>query len=226
MSESYWIETLGRPKMRLIAKTRRNLLKNGMTLANSPESADLVVYTCAFIEDARKESVDTIYQLNSVRNPDSELVVTGCLAERYGPSLEEALGDDVNSVAGFESPSLYQESKTLQNLIYSIFLSSSSNRPWGYVKVAEGCDEFVDFVHPPRGPQRSRSVNAILAEIESMELSEVVLIAQDLASYGRDLNKTANMQQLYEEVSKVVEGSGCSIYILKLKRKFNRSNRV
>ena len=72
--------------------------------------------------------------------------------------------------------------------------------------MAEGATGFADLLYPSfRGPQRSRSVNTILAEIESMELSEVVLIAQDLASYGRDLNETANMQKLYEEVSKVVK---------------------
>ena len=66
MSESYWIETLGCPKNEVDSeKLEGTLQKNGMTLANSPESADLVVVnTCAFIEDARKESVDTIYQLN------------------------------------------------------------------------------------------------------------------------------------------------------------------
>ena len=209
MSESYWIETLGCPKNEVDSeKLEGTLLKNGMTLANSPESADLVVVnTCAFIEDARKESVDTIYQLNSVRNPDSELVVTGCLAERYGSSLEEALGNDVNSVAGFGVPVTLSKKQNTSEFDLLNLPRPSSNRPWGYVKVAEGCDRICGFCSIPsfRGPQRSRSVNAILSEIESMELSEVVLIAQDLASYGRDLNETANMQQLYEEVSKVVE---------------------
>ena len=209
MSESYWIETLGCPKNEVDSeKLEGTLLKNGMTLANSPESADLVVVnTCAFIEDARKESVDTIYQLNSVRNPDSELVVTGCLAERYGSSLEEALGNDVNSVAGFGVPVTLSKKKNTSEFDLLNLPRPSSNRPWGYVKVAEGCDRICGFCSIPsfRGPQRSRSIKAILAEIESMELSEVVLIAQDLASYGRDLNETPNMQELHQQVSKVVD---------------------
>ena len=209
MSESYWIETLGCPKNEVDSeKLEGTLLNDGMTLADSPELADLVVVnTCAFIEDARKESVDTIYQLNSVRNPNSELVVTGCLAERYGSSLEEALGNDVNSVAGFGVPVTLSQKQNTSEFDLLNLPRPSSNRPWGYVKVAEGCDRICGFCSIPsfRGPQRSRSVNDILAEIKSMELSEVVLIAQDLASYGRDLNETANMQQLYEEVSKVVK---------------------
>tara|TARA_B100001113_G_scaffold352032_1_gene352443 strand:+ start:764 stop:1996 length:1233 start_codon:yes stop_codon:yes gene_type:complete len=209
MSESYWIETLGCPKNEVDSeKLEGTLLNGGMTLADSPELADLVVVnTCAFIEDARKESVDTIYQLNSVRNPDSELVVTGCLAERYGSSLEEALGNDVNSVAGFGVPVTLTKKQNTSEFDLLNLPRPASNRPWGYVKVAEGCDRICGFCSIPsfRGPQRSRSVSAILAEIESMDLSEVVLIAQDLASYGRDLNETANMQELYEQVSKVVK---------------------
>tara|TARA_B100001769_G_scaffold273359_1_gene269379 strand:- start:454 stop:1686 length:1233 start_codon:yes stop_codon:yes gene_type:complete len=209
MRESYWIETLGCPKNEVDSeKLEGTLLNDGMTLADSPELADLVVVnTCAFIEDARKESVDTIYQLNSVRNPNSELVVTGCLAERYGSSLEEALGNDVNSVAGFGVPVTLSKKQNTSEFDLLNLPRPTSNRPWGYVKVAEGCDRICGFCSIPsfRGPQRSRSLNAVLAEIESMELSEVVLIAQDLASYGRDLNETANMQELYEQVSKVVK---------------------
>ncbi len=207
MSESYWIETLGCPKNEVDSeKLEGTLLNDGMTLADSPELADLVVVnTCAFIEDARKESVDTIYQLNSVRNPNSELVVTGCLAERYGTSLEEALGNDVNSVAGFGVPVTLSKKQNTPEFDLLNLPRPSSNKPWGYVKVAEGCDRICGFCSIPsfRGPQQSRSVNAVLAEIESMELSEVVLIAQDLASYGRDLDETTNMQQLYQQVSKV-----------------------
>jgi ribosomal protein S12 methylthiotransferase len=63
-----------------------------------------------------------------------------------------------------------------------------SNSPWAYVKIAEGCDRSCGFCAIPsfRGPQRSRSVTSILDEIEALSVSEVVLIAQDLASYGKD----------------------------------------
>ena len=209
MSERYWIETLGCPKNEVDSeKLEGTLLNDGMILADSPESADLVVVnTCAFIEDARKESIDTIYQLNNVRNPNSELVVTGCLAERYGSSLEEALGDDVNSVAGFGVPVSLSKKPSAPEFDLLNLPRPSSKRPWGYVKVAEGCDRICGFCSIPsfRGPQRSRSVNSILSEIETMELSEVVLVAQDLASYGKDLEGTADMLQLYEQASKVVK---------------------
>lgn len=208
MSERYWIETLGCPKNEVDSeKLEGTLLKDGMTLADSPESADLVVInTCAFIEDARKESIDTIYQLNNVRNANSELVVTGCLAERYGPTLKEALGDDVNSVLGFGVPVSLSQKPTAPKFDLLNLPRPTSNSPWGYVKVAEGCDRICGFCSIPsfRGPQRSRSIDSILSEIESMELSEVVLVAQDLASYGKDQKQKANMIHLYQEVSKAV----------------------
>ena len=75
-----------------------------MVAADRPEDADLVVVnTCAFIEPARKESVDTILALDDVRRPGARLVVTGCMAERYGAELAEAL-PEVDAVAGFGVP--------------------------------------------------------------------------------------------------------------------------
>ena len=209
MSERYWIETLGCPKNEVDSeKLEGTLLRDGMTLADSPESADLVVInTCAFIEDARKESIDTIYQLNNVRNDKSELVVTGCLAERYGSTLKEALGDDVNSVLGFGVPVSLSRKPTAPEFDLLNLPRPTPSSPWGYVKVAEGCDRICGFCSIPsfRGPQRSRSIDSILSEVESMELSEVVLVAQDLASYGKDQKQKAGMIHLYQEVSKAVE---------------------
>ncbi len=71
---------------------------------HSPEAADLVVVnTCAFIEDAREESVNTILALTEVKAPGAEVVVTGCMAERYGNELAAAL-PEVNHVSGFGTP--------------------------------------------------------------------------------------------------------------------------
>jgi len=67
----------------------------------------------------------------------------------------------------------------------------AAERPWAYVKVAEGCDRACGFCAIPsfRGKQRSRSPEAILAEVDALGVQEVVLVAQDLASYGRDLGR-------------------------------------
>ena len=102
MAERYWIETLGCPKNQVDSdKLVGTLAGEGLEAAESPEAADLVVVnTCAFIEAARQESIDTILALSDARRAGARLVVTGCMAERYGDELAEAL-PEVDLVAPF-----------------------------------------------------------------------------------------------------------------------------
>ena len=105
MAERYWIETLGCPKNQVDSdKLVGTLTGDGFEAADSPEEADLVVVnTCAFIEAARRESIDTVLSLADARHPGARLVVTGCLAERYGGELARAL-PEVDLVAPFGTP--------------------------------------------------------------------------------------------------------------------------
>jgi ribosomal protein S12 methylthiotransferase len=164
-----------------------------MTATDDAALADLVVVnTCAFIEEARQESIDTILALDEQRKGGARLVVTGCMAERYGAELAEAL-PEVDQVAGFGVPvnlttkkSIPVGSVPMLDLLNLPRPKSAS--PWAYVKIAEGCDRSCGFCAIPsfRGPQRSRDVASILAEVEQLEAQEIVLVAQDLASYGKD----------------------------------------
>ena len=191
MTESFWIETLGCPKNEVDSdKLVGTMLADGLVPAESPELADVVVVnTCAFVEQARQESIDTILGLDSVRAPGARLVVTGCMAERYGEELSEAL-PEIDSVAGFGVPVTL--GSTRGSIAPSFDLLNlprpKSSSPWAYVKVAEGFDRACGFCAIPtfRGKQRSRSVIDILAEVDALEAREIVLVAQDLAAYGRD----------------------------------------
>ena len=102
---TFWVETLGCPKNQVDSdKLVGKLVADGLTAADTAEAADLVVVnTCAFVEEARQESIDTILGLEELRQDGSELVVTGCLAERYGPDLADAL-PEVDRVSGFGVP--------------------------------------------------------------------------------------------------------------------------
>ena len=102
MAERYWIETLGCPKNQVDSdKLVGTLTAEGYEEAVAPDQADLVVVnTCAFIEAARQESVDTVLALADTRREGARLVVTGCMAERYGNELAEAL-PEVDLVAPF-----------------------------------------------------------------------------------------------------------------------------
>src|SRR5579884_4282232 len=105
MAERYWLETLGCPKNQVDSdKLAGTLVLDGMEPAATPGEADLVVVnTCAFIEAARQESIDTILALAAERRPGARLVATGCLAERYGSELSDAL-PELDAVAGFGVP--------------------------------------------------------------------------------------------------------------------------
>ncbi len=191
----FYVETLGCPKNQVDSdKLVGTLLADGMLPSTDPAAADLVVVnTCAFIEAARQESIDTILALDEQRRPEARLVVTGCLAERYGDELAAAL-PEVDQVAGFGVPVNSSPTRRLIPVreVPSFDLLNlarpRSDAPWAYVKIAEGCDRTCGFCAIPsfRGPQRSRSVESILSEVEQLQVQEVVLVAQDLASYGKD----------------------------------------
>ncbi len=187
----YWIETLGCPKNEVdSAKLVGTLVADGYVGASSVEEADLVVVnTCAFIGEARQESIETVLALSGQRRSGAELVVTGCLAERYGDEVADALGDDVDAVAGFGVPVTIGAKATAPRFDLLNLPRPAATAPWAYVKIAEGCDRACGFCAIPsfRGPQRSRSMASILAEVDQLgPLGEVVLVAQDLAAYGRD----------------------------------------
>jgi len=185
----FHLVTLGCPKNEVDSeKLAGSLLSDGMEATDDLASADLIVVnTCAFIEEAREESIETILNLDESKNEDSKIVVTGCLAERYGSELQDVL-PEVNRVAGFGvSVSLTKKANVPEFDLLNL-PRPASTKPWAYLKVAEGCDRACGFCSIPsfRGPQRSRDINSILEEVESLQVKEVVLVAQDLAAFGRD----------------------------------------
>lgn len=204
MTRRYWIETLGCPKNQVDSdKLVGTLVDDGMTLAADAASADLVVVnTCAFIEAARQESIDTVLALTENKKKGATVVVTGCMAERYGDELAEAL-PEVDRVVGFGVPVTLGQTKPkgmkksaleieAERPVPSLDLLNlsrpKSTLPWAYIKIAEGCNRNCGFCAIPsfRGPQRSRTVASILEEVDQLAAKEIVLVAQDLASYGVD----------------------------------------
>jgi ribosomal protein S12 methylthiotransferase len=191
---TFYVETLGCPKNDVDSdKIVGTLLADGLEPTDDPSTADLVVVnTCAFIDDARRESIATVMALDEQRRADSRLVVTGCMAERYGDELAEAL-PEVDQVAGFGVPvTLGRKPLAVSAAVPTLDLLNlprpRSVAPWAYVKIAEGCDRTCGFCAIPsfRGPQRSRDVASILTEVDQLGAREIVLVAQDLASYGKD----------------------------------------
>jgi len=217
----YWLQTLGCPKNQVDSdKLEGRLAGQGYRRAADASEADLVVVnTCAFIESARQESIDTVLELADLRRPGARLVVTGCMAERYGSEISDAL-PEVDLVAGFGID--FAEPVFAEPAGVPVVLARkpgprpssgfdllelarpASEVPWAYVKVAEGCDRICGFCAIPsfRGKQRSRHVDEVMAEVDLLlaggttpaglaapPVREIVLVAQDLASYGRDRSR-------------------------------------
>ena len=215
MASRFYIETLGCPKNEVDSeKLVGTLLAEGLTPTDDESQADVVVVnTCAFIEEARRESIDTILALSERRKPGARLVVTGCMAERYGDELRADL-PEADQIAGFgvpirlgTKPSLAIAAEKVPSFDLLNLPRPASRTPWAYVKIAEGCDRNCGFCAIPsfRGPQRSRDVDDILREVDELAAKEIVLVAQDLASYGKDRPEELGAGSIVELVRRVAE---------------------
>ncbi|HZM43180.1 MAG TPA: 30S ribosomal protein S12 methylthiotransferase RimO, partial [Acidimicrobiales bacterium] len=180
MSRTFWVETLGCPKNQVDTdKLTGTMLAGGLVPAGAPEAADLVVVnTCAFIEEARRESVEVILDLADRKADSAELVVTGCMAERYGAELASAL-PEADAVVGFGVPVTLGKTRTASSSVGSELVPEfdllnlarpPASAPWAYVKVAEGCDRACGFCAIPsfRGRQRSRAFDSLLSEVSDL----------------------------------------------------------
>ena len=204
-SSTFYLETLGCPKNAVDSdKVTASLLADGLQPADGPERADLVVVnTCAFVEAARQESIDVALDLAERKQSDARLVLTGCMAERYGDELAAAL-PDADAVVGFADEGalatfLGRTPTGVRDLLE--LPRAEQHAPWAYVKIAEGCDRACAFCAIPsfRGRQRSRTPDAILDEAAALVdggVAELVLVAQDLAWYGRDAGEPGSLSPL------------------------------
>jgi ribosomal protein S12 methylthiotransferase len=207
---TFFVETLGCPKNQVDSdKLVGTFLADGMTRAAAAETADLVVVnTCAFIEEARQESIDVVLGLVDRKAAGAEIVVTGCMAERYGDELAVEL-PEVDAVVGFAGEGsigrripVRSERPRKGGVRDLLELPRAAPAvPWAYLKAAEGCDRACAFCAIPsfRGEQRSREPDALVAEARDLVaggVAELVLVAQDLAWYGRDAGEPGSLAPL------------------------------
>ncbi len=215
--------TLGCPKNRVDSELMLGrLAESGMAFTMEPTDADIIVVnTCGFIEDAKRESVEVILEMAQHRTNGraQQLVVAGCLVQRYAKELEEEIPEvdtflgtgayeTINDVlSGIREPGqgistpTFLHSSTAPRI--NTFLPHST-----YVKVAEGCDQKCSFCIIPtlRGLQRSRPITDIVREAEALAARGVVefnLVAQDLTGYGYDQNPRTNLANLLEALAAI-----------------------
>ena len=202
------LTTLGCPKNQVDSELMLGMLAAaGFPLVERAEDAEcVIVNTCAFIDRAREESVNTILELAQLkeRGRCRSLIVTGCLTQRYGgeiltelPEVDAILGtseldrivDLVGQAAGrhdwaTSAPPGYLYDATTPRLL-------QARVPYAYVKIAEGCDMGCTFCAIPqfRGRHRSRPLGDIVAEVAALArrgVQEAILVSQDTLAWGKD----------------------------------------
>ena len=216
--------SLGCPKNQvdgeaLLAK----LKKAGYEIVNNIEDSDvMIINTCGFIEQAKKEAIDTILEVAEYKNAGliSAIVVTGCLAERYQDEIIKEM-PEVDAVLGIGANG--DIVKTCDKALCGIVTTSFPNKcylsinderiistpsHWAYLKIAEGCDNRCSYCAIPgiRGGFRSRTIESCVDEAKALAESgvkELILIAQDTTKYGQDLYGKYSLDILLKELVKI-----------------------
>lgn len=216
--------SLGCPKNQvdgeaLLAK----LATAGYQIVNEIENSDvMIVNTCGFIEDAKREAIDTILEVAQYKEAGviSALVVTGCLAERYQdeilkemPEVDAVIGIGANAdiVKVCDKAMCGIQTSNYPNKCYlpiddERLLSTPSH--WAYLKIAEGCDNRCSYCAIPgiRGKFRSRKIESVVDEAKSLVnrgVKEIILVAQDTTKYGQDLYGEYSLDKLLKELVKI-----------------------
>ena len=211
-----YMVSLGCAKNQVDTEMILGVCKEEMTLVESPDNADLIIVnTCAFIEPARKEAIETILQLADYKQNGAKLIVCGCLPQRYKEEIKNLLPE----VDRFIS---IDEYKDIANIINSVIESSFKlnndysplNRIYStpsymrYVKISEGCLNSCAFCAIPliRGRLKSRTIESIVEEVQmhvNDGVYEINLISQDTTKYGFDLYKELKIVDLLSELVKI-----------------------
>jgi ribosomal protein S12 methylthiotransferase len=212
------LTTLGCPKNQVDSELMLGMLAQaGHEVVPTAEAADcLIVNTCAFIDQAREESVHAILELAQLKDPGHgpSLIVTGCLPQRHGREILEEI-PEVDAILGTSEldrildlvrqttarrdwatnapPGYLYDANTPRLLTQRV--------PYAYVKIAEGCDMGCAFCAIPqfRGRHRSRSLRDIVREVEGLArrgIQEVILVSQDTLAYGKDLRGNGEIGDL------------------------------
>jgi ribosomal protein S12 methylthiotransferase len=223
--EAVCMISLGCPKNLVDSEVMLGLLaQKGYGIAMTPAEADIIVInTCSFIKEATQEALDTILEAAQLKESGScrLLVVTGCLAQRYGPALARQMPEVDLFLGTEEFPRIaeyldrmhgYRERVAIgrTSFLYDHETPRLLSGPWysAYIKIAEGCSRSCSFCVIPslRGRFRSRPMESICQEASRLVdqgVREINLVAQETTSYGIDLQDRANLAVLLESLCRI-----------------------
>ena len=223
----YAFISLGCPKNLVDSERMLGLLRDdGYQLVAEPEKSDFVVInTCGFIDNARKESMEAIDEMLELKRQGKikGVIVSGCLAERerdhlleQRPEIDSLVGvfgrDDITKMASRLIDGL-EEQRTIFRPAPIRALADTERlritpKHFAYLKISEGCDRLCTFCAIPkmRGKHASKPMDDVLLEARQLADSgarELIIVAQDTTYYGRDIYGESRLTQLLEELEKV-----------------------
>ncbi len=219
------LTNLGCPKNEVDGESMASLLgEKGYQMTEEKEAADiLILNTCGFIDSAKEESINEIFNLIYLKNKDKgkRIIVSGCLAQRYPEELWENI-PEIDGLLGVGD--IFKISKLCSSVLVGKRLSMVSfpennngkanvkrkvqNRPYAYIKIADGCDNHCSYCAIPgiRGKFRSKRIEDILKEARQLVdcgIKEINLVAQDTTLYGTDIYGERKLPQLLLLLSEI-----------------------
>ncbi|HHJ51759.1 MAG TPA: 30S ribosomal protein S12 methylthiotransferase RimO [Caldithrix abyssi] len=208
------VTTLGCSKNTVDSEVLMGQLEaNDFQIINDPQDADvLIINTCGFIQDAKEESIQTIFEALKLKeqDPAKKVYVAGCLTQRYRKEIEKEI-PEVDAVFGTEEyrailNALGKKHAAEDNLHRMRKLSTP--RHYAYLKISEGCDHTCAFCAIPgiRGAFRSRTMDSLVDETKKLAENgarEIILISQDTSAYGKDIYGRGSIVDLVERLAQV-----------------------
>jgi ribosomal protein S12 methylthiotransferase len=205
------ILTLGCPKNLVDSEILMSKLKNKFQIVEKPEKADLVVVnTCGFIDSAKQESIEKIFEMVELKEKGKveSVYVMGCLSERYKNELEKEI-PEVDKFFGVEK---FEEILNTLGVPdrYELLGERELLTPkhYAYLKISEGCDNPCSFCAIPliRGKHISRPIEEIIKEAKKLAwkgVKEIIIIAQDTTYYGLDIYGKRKLPELLNRLSEI-----------------------
>lgn len=216
-----FIDTLGCPKNFNDSEYAAGVLEGGgFEMAGTPEDADFVIVnTCGFIDDAKRESIEHIFAMNESKKDSAKLIISGCLSQRYAEQLEGEIpeADGIIGVNEYDRlPEILTDlderklwvSGCTNDKLEKTVRKFEDNPYTATLKIAEGCNNTCTYCIIPkiRGRYRSKSIEDIISEAKELAAAgckELILIAQDVTYYGLDLYKKQMLPELLRELCKI-----------------------
>lgn len=174
----------------------------GYEISDEPSRADVIlINTCAFILDAQDESVQTILEMADAKKEGAELIVAGCLAERYRDDIRKEIPEVTRVVSNAEL-----QDKLFKEHVTDRIVTTGGH--YAYLKIAEGCDKMCTYCIIPflRGHYRSVPMEDLVTEAEKLAaggVKELILVAQETTLYGRDLYGKKSLPELLRRLSRI-----------------------